>query len=251
MSDWNRKISISATKEAMARDACEHAIKKLAEALDRKPQVRLLAATGASQFEFLDLLTASNQIDWRRVELFHLDEYIGISETHPASFSRYIRERIVEKTGIVKFHLLDGSRNPDEVIAEMNATIAAAPIDVAFVGIGENAHLAFNDPPADFDTEIPYLRVRLDEACRRQQMGEGWFASLQDVPAEAISMSVRQILRSGSILCIVPDTRKAAAVKSAVEGPITPQVPASILRTHSDVRLFLDRNSASLLSTET
>lgn len=250
MSDWNGKISISATKEAMARDACEHAIQKLTEALDRKPQVRLLAATGASQFEFLDFVTASRQIDWRRVELFHLDEYIGIPETHPASFARYIRERIVEKTGIVKFHLMDGSRNPDEVIAEMNSIIAVAPIDVAFAGIGENAHLAFNDPPADFDTEVPYLRVRLDEACRRQQLGEGWFATFDDVPAEAMSMSVRQILRSESILCIVPDARKAAAVKAAVEGPITPQVPASILRTHPDVRLFLDRNSARLLSAE-
>lgn len=250
MSDWNGNISISATKDAMARDASEHAIKKLRDALDRKPQVRLLAATGASQFEFLDLVTASRQIDWPRVELFHLDEYIGMNETHPASFARYIRERIIEKTGIVKFHLLDGARNPDEVIAGMNAMIAAAPIDVAFVGIGENAHLAFNDPPADFDTEVPYLRVRLDDACRKQQMGEGWFASFDDVPKEAISMSVRQILKSESILCIVPDARKAAAVKAAVEGPITPQAPASILRKHLDVRLFLDRNSASLLSGE-
>jgi glucosamine-6-phosphate deaminase len=248
MSDWKGRISISATKEAMARDAAEYAIQKLTDALDRKPQVRLLAATGASQLEFLDLVTASRQIDWRRVELFHLDEYIGISETHPASFARYIRQRIVEKTGIVKFHLLDGARNPDEMIAEMNSLIATAPIDVAFTGIGENAHLAFNDPPADFDTEVPYLRVRLDDACRKQQLGEGWFASFDDVPKEAISMSVRQILKSGSILCVVPDTRKAAAVKAALEGPISPQVPASILRTHPDVRLFLDRNSASLLS---
>src|SRR6185312_8880770 len=250
MSDWNGKISTSATKEAMARDACEHAIKKLSDALDRKRQVRLLAATGASQLDFLGLVKASRQIDWPRVELFHLDEYIGISETHPASFARYIRERIVEKTGIVKFHLLDGSGKPDEVIARMNSMIAAAPIDVAFAGIGENAHLAFNDPPADFETEVPYLRVRLDEACRRQQLGEGWFASFDDVPKEAISMSVRQILKSESILCIVPDTRKAAAVKAAVEGPITPHVPASILRTHPDVRLFLDRNSAGLLTAE-
>jgi glucosamine-6-phosphate deaminase len=248
MSDWKGRISISATKEAMARDAAEYAIQKLTDALDRKPQVRLLAATGASQLEFLDLVTASRQIDWRRVELFHLDEYIGISETHPASFARYIRQRIVEKTGIVKFHLLDGARNPDEMIAEMNSLIATAPIDVAFTGIGENAHLAFNDPPADFDTEVPYLRVRLDDACRKQQLGEGWFASFDDVPKEAISMSVRQILKSGSIICVVPDTRKAAAVKAALEGPISPQVPASILRTHPDVRLFLDRNSASLLS---
>jgi glucosamine-6-phosphate deaminase len=251
MNDWNGKISISATKNAMAKVACEYAVNKLTLALSRKPAIRLLVATGAAQFEFLELLTAAKQIDWERVELFHLDEYIGIPETHPASFVGYIKKRIIDKTRIQKAHLLDGLRDPGELLSELNAIVAEAPIDVAFVGIGENAHLAFNDPPADFDVEDPYLRVQLDETCRKQQVGEGWFASLDAVPKEAFSMSVRQILKARSILCVVPDKRKAPAVKAVVDGPITPRVPASILRTHNDVRLFLDVDSASLLQMAT
>lgn len=247
MNHWEGKVSVLSTREAMALAASEYAIAKLAAALHRKPRVRLLAATGASQLEFLEHVTASKRIDWKRVELFHLDEYLGMGESHPASFAGYIRQRIVNPTGIRMFHLLDGLGDPEEVIKRINAAVSEAPIDVAFVGIGENGHLAFNDPPADFETEIPYLRVRLDEACRRQQVGEGWFRSLDDVPTEAISMSVRQILKSESIICVVPDERKAAAVKAVIEGRVTPTVPASILGTHPDTRLFLDAGSASLL----
>jgi glucosamine-6-phosphate deaminase len=248
MNDWSGKLSISPTRNAMAETASQYAVQKLVAALARKSRVRLLAATGASQLEFLERVTASKEIEWNRIELFHLDEYIGLGETHPASFAGYIQQRIVNRTGIPMIHLLDGLGNPEKVIGKMNAAVSGASIDVAFIGIGENGHLAFNDPPADFETEVPYLRVRLDEACRRQQVGEGWFRSLEEVPTEALSMSVRQILKSESIICVVPDNRKAAVMKAVVEGPVTPQVPASILRIHPDIRIFLDADSASSLA---
>src|SRR6185295_16951362 len=151
-------------------------------------------------------------IDWKVVEMFHLDEYLGLPVTHPASFRKYLRERLIDKTGITHFHLLDGECNPAEMIAEVTREIRKAPIDVAFVGVGENGHLAFNDPPADFETEQPYMVVELDEACRKQQLGEGWFKTLEEVPRRAISMSVKQILKAKQIICIVPDLRKAQAV---------------------------------------
>jgi glucosamine-6-phosphate deaminase len=180
--------------------------------------------------------------------MFHLDEYIGLPADHPASFRRYLQERLIGKTGMTHVHLLDGQQDPEHVCDEAGRAIAAAPIDIAFVGIGENAHLAFNDPPADFETERPYIIVTLDEPCRQQQVGEGWFASLAEVPKRAISMSVRQILKAHVILCIVPDARKAHAVHLSVAGPVTPQAPASILQTHADTTLFLDTASASRLS---
>ena len=183
--------------------------------------------------------------------MFHLDEYVGIPESHPASFRRFLRERLIEKTGITKFHLLDGDHDPAEVIRVVGNALRTAPVDVAFVGIGENGHLAFNDPPADFETEEPYLLVKLDEVCRRQQMGEGWFRSISEVPERAISMSVRQILKAKVIICIVPDARKANAVKACLEGEISPLAPASILRTHPNTTLYLDQQSSALLSAAT
>ena len=183
--------------------------------------------------------------------MFHLDEYVGIPESHPASFRRFLRERLIEKAGISKFYLLDGDNDPAEVIRVVGNALRAAPVDVAFVGIGENGHLAFNDPPADFETEEPYLLVKLDEVCRRQQMGEGWFRSISEVPERAISMSVRQILKAKVIICIVPDARKANAVKACLEGEISPLAPASILRTHPNTTLYLDQQSSALLSAAT
>lgn len=180
--------------------------------------------------------------------MFHLDEYIGLSAEHPASFRKYLRERLIRATGITNYHLLDGDKDPQEVISRVGKELAAAPVDVAFVGIGENGHLAFNDPPADFQTEAPYLIVELDEACRRQQVNEGWFTSLAEVPRRAISMSIRQILKSKEIIACVPDARKARAVKACVEGEISPLVPGSILRQHPNVSLYLDEDSAALLS---
>src|SRR5437667_2950364 len=189
-------------KRTLGANAAEQAAATIRRSIQQKSKARIIAATGASQFEFLEALTVLPDIDWPKVEMFHLDEYVGIPASHPASFSRYLRERLIEKTGITNHHLLSGEDNPAEVIRITGQALRSAPIDIAFVGIGENGHLAFNDPPANFDTEVPYLVVTLDEACRRQQMGEGWFATLKDVPEHAISMSVRQILKSDEIICI-------------------------------------------------
>lgn len=234
-------------KLEMARSAAEQAAAILRQTIQALGKARLIAATGASQFEFLQVLTRLPGIDWQQVEMFHLDEYIGLPASHPASFRRYLQERLIQKVGITRYHLLDGEQDAAEVMRRTGQALLSAPIDVAFVGIGENGHLAFNDPPADFETEEPYLVVNLDEACRRQQLGEGWFATLADVPKRAISMSVRQILKAQRILCIVPDARKAAAVKACFEGEISPLAPASILRTHADTTVYLDAHSAALL----
>jgi len=216
-------------------------------ALRERGRARIIAATGASQFDFLSSLTGLDGIDWKRVTMFHLDEYVGLPAQHPASFRRYLRERLIEKTGIVDFHLLNPEGNAEAECRRVGKLIREAPTDVAFVGIGENGHLAFNDPPADFETQEPYLVVKLDERCRRQQMGEGWFRTIEDVPERAVSMSIHQILQSRAILCIVPELRKAEAVKATLCEPISPMVPASILRTHPNTVMFLDRDSASLL----
>lgn len=241
-------VEIFDDKKLLGRAAAEHAAGILRGAIRARGKVRLIAATGASQFEFLDALTAAPDIDWSRVEMFHLDEYVGLPVTHPASFRKYLTERLISKTEIIKYHFLDGEKNPDGVAQQVGKELTAAPIDVAFVGIGENGHLAFNDPPADFQTEEPYIIVELDEACRRQQVNEGWFGSISDVPARAISMSVNQIMKAKEIVVVVPDARKAQAVKSCLEGGISPMFPASILRNHPKATIFLDKNSASLLS---
>lgn len=193
-------------------------------------------------------MTSLNDVDWAAVELFHLDEYIGLPADHPASFRRFLQERLIDPLSIPRTHLIQGDGDPAVTIRTVGAALREAPIDCAFVGIGENGHLAFNDPPADFDTTEPYLVVRLDEACRRQQVGEGWFGSIDEVPAHAISISIRQLLEAREIICSVPDARKAAAVAASLEGPITPAVPASILRTHPDVTFYLDEASAARLT---
>lgn len=234
-------------KKEMARVAADQAASILRDTIQKQGKARLIAATGAAQFEFLEALTTLPAIDWKRVEMFHLDEYIGLPKTHPASFCRFLKERLIQKTGMVHYHLLNGDEDPAEVIRRIGEALQSEPIDVAFVGIGENGHLAFNDPPADFETEEPYIIVTLDEPCRRQQLGEGWFDSLADVPRRAISMSVRQILKTKQILCIVPDARKANAVKACFDGEISPLAPASILRTHPNTTVYLDKNSAALL----
>jgi glucosamine-6-phosphate deaminase len=241
------EIQIFDGKPELGRAAAARAASSIEAALARSGKARVIAATGASQFEFLDALTAKQGVDWSRVEMFHLDEYVGVSDTHPASFRRYLRERIVERVHPAAFHFLAGdAADPMAECRRVAKLLQQAPIDVAFVGIGENGHLAFNDPPADFTTEEPYLVVELDEACRRQQLGEGWFASLDDVPRRAISMSCRQILKSSEVLCIVPDARKAQAVRDCLDGSVNPQHPASILQTHSRTALYLDRASAAL-----
>jgi glucosamine-6-phosphate deaminase len=244
------QVNVYPTAAEMAASAAADAAARTRAALAERGRARIIAATGASQIEFLARLVREPRIDWRQVEMFHLDEYVGLPNTHPASFRKYLLERLIRPAGIVDYHLLDGEADPARVCREVGAALARAPVDAAFVGIGENGHLAFNDPPADFHTEEPYLIVHLDEACRRQQVGEGWFGSVAEVPSTAISMSVRQILNARAIVCVVPDARKAEAVRACLEGPVTPMAPASILRTHHDVTIYLDHDSASLLSPE-
>jgi glucosamine-6-phosphate deaminase len=234
-------------KRQMAQAAADQAASVLRHAIGEQGRARLIAATGAAQFEFLESLTSRPGIEWRRVEMFHLDEYIGLPSSHPASFCRFLEERLIQKTGIVRHFLLHGEEDPQEVIRRVGEALLSAPVDLAFVGIGENGHIAFNDPPADFETEEPYIVVTLDEACRRQQLGEGWFATLEDVPQRAISMSVRQVLKANQIVCVVPDARKANAVKACFDGEISPLAPASILRTHPSTTVYLDIHSAALL----
>src|SRR5436190_1274209 len=233
------QIAIFPEKKELAKAAAAEASEALRNAITKRGQARLIAATGAAQFDFLDLITQDRSIDWSKVEMFHLDEYIGIPVDHPASFRKFLLDRLIHKTGMTRYHLLDGDRDPKEVIASVTKEIQKAPIDVAFVGIGENGHLAFNDPPADFETERPYIVVRLDDACRRQQVGEGWFKAIDEVPERAITMSIRQILKARAIVAVVPESRKADAVRMCVEGDVSPMAPASILRTHEDTTLFL------------
>lgn len=244
------KVRLFADKNLLAQAAAEQAADLLRNAIAAKGYARIIAATGAAQFEFLELLTQRADIDWKRVEMFHLDEYLDLPASHPASFRRFLRERLIDKTGITRFHLLDGERDPKKVIAEVTAEIRKAPIDVAFVGIGENGHLAFNDPPADFETEEAYIVVDLDEACRRQQLGEGWFKSVDEVPTRALSMTIKETLKARNIIAIVPDARKAPAVAKCFNGEISPMAPSSILRTHANTVIYLDKNSAALLKPE-
>ncbi|MDB4544036.1 glucosamine-6-phosphate deaminase, partial [Akkermansiaceae bacterium] len=199
--------------------------------------------------EMLAALVQEEGIDWTQVTIFHLDEYVGLSIEHPASFRKYLKERFENQlpSPVRAFHYINAEDDPEAECDRVGSLIAETPIDVAFVGIGENGHLAFNDPPADFEIEKPYLVVNLDEACRQQQFGEGWFANLEAVPEKAISMSVRQIMKSGSIICTVPDERKAKAVRNSLEGEVSPGVPASILQEHEDCGLYIDELAASLL----
>ena len=243
---------IFGTKEDMAAAAAQAAAEALEQAIAGKSQANLILATGASQFEMLKQLTATAGIDWSKVVMFHLDEYIGLGPGHPASFRKYLQERFVDRVGPLKaVHFVDGdAADATGECRRVGDLIRRHPIDVACIGIGENGHLAFNDPPADFETEEPYIVVDLDERCRRQQLGEGWFKTLDDVPGRAISMSIREILKSARLVVTVPDERKATAVAGALEGPVTPDCPASILQEHGNCVIFLDEPAAAQLSEE-
>ena len=245
-------IRVLAEAKSLGEAAAGHAAESLRSTLQQKGSARIIAATGASQFEFLEALTSAPGIEWNKVEMFHLDEYVGLPVTHPASFRKYLLERLIQKTGIEKYHLLDGDGDGDiqDVMQRVGRELNSSPIDVAFVGIGENGHLAFNDPPADFETESPYLVVDLDQACRQQQVNEGWFGALAEVPRQALSMSVRQILKSREIIASVGGQRKARAVKACLEGKVSPMAPASILQTHPHTTVYLDQASAGLLSSQ-
>jgi glucosamine-6-phosphate deaminase len=241
------KIEIFDQKDEMGASAAADGIAKLKEALAEKGSASIIVATGVSQFQVLAIL-AESDLPWNKITAFHLDEYVGLPITHEASFRKYLWERFVTQLPLppAAFHFLDGEGDVEAECDRVSELIASTTIDVAFVGVGENGHLAFNDPPADFETEKPYLVVDLDDACRQQQLGEGWFPDFDSVPSRAISMSIRQIMKSAAIICTVPDERKAEAVKNATQGPVTPEVPASILQNHPDCRLFLDTAAASL-----
>lgn len=240
------EIIISGTPEELGKRAASKGAELIREAVAERGEAAIIVATGTSQLQMLEALVKED-VDWTKVTSFHLDEYIGISETHPASFRKYLRERFAGKVPLKLFNYVNGDNDPVNECIRLGSIIREYIIDVAFIGIGENGHIAFNDPPADFETDDPFVVVDLDDACRRQQLGEGWFRSFDDVPDKAISMSVRQILKSNSIICTVPDRRKAEAVRRTIKEDISPLVPASVLRKHGSVWLYLDRNSSSML----
>jgi glucosamine-6-phosphate deaminase len=240
------------TKDEMAAAGASSVVQAIKHAIREKGQANIVLGTGNSQFEMYEHLVASKGVDWFKVVMFHLDEYIGLAPGHPAGLRTYLMKNFVDRVGPLRAMYLIKGEAPDPVqeCKRMGVLIQAHPIDVACIGFGENGHLAFNDPPADFETEEPYLVVELDKRCRMQQVGEGWFQSLEQVPARAISMSVRQILKSRQLVATVPDLRKAEAVKNALEGPVTPQCPASIVQQHENCFIFLDEPAASRLSGE-
>lgn len=240
------EIIISDSIKEMGEKAAMTGAHLIRKAVSVRGTANIIVATGASQFEMLAALV-KEKVDWSKATAFHLDEYIGLPESHPASFRKYLRERFAGLLPLKKFNYVNGESDPLKECERLGDLIREHPVDVAFVGIGENGHLAFNDPPADFETEEPYIVVNLDEACRKQQLGEGWFASLQEVPLQAISMSIRQIMKSKAIICTVPDSRKAEAVRRTMTDPVSPLIPASILREHNNAWLFLDRESSSLV----
>lgn len=242
------EVKIFETRQEIGEVAAQEAARILTSAIKTKGEAVFIAATGKSQFEFLESLTSIPSIDWSKTTMFHLDEYLGILETHPASFRKYLRERLIDKVHPGTVYLINGdARDPELECKRLNKIIGEKEVDVAFVGIGENGHLAFNDPPADFETTKPYIIVQLAEICRRQQIGEEWFKTLAEVPEKAISMSIQQIIKSKNIICTVPDSRKAQVVKDCLEGVISPAHPASILREHEKAFIFLDKASAKLL----
>lgn len=241
------KIQIEKNPEMLGEKSGLLGAKLIKEAITRKGVANIILATGTSQFETMKRLIDDSEIDWSKVVMFHLDEYIGMPMSHKASFRKYLKERFIDQVSELKaYFLINGEEDPEKECDRLNELIRQHPIDVAFVGIGENGHLAFNDPPADFETTDPYIIVELDEACRLQQMGEGWFATFDDVPKRAISMSVNQIMASDYIICSVPDERKAVAVSKSLTGTVSPLVPASILQQHDQCYMFLDEASAKL-----
>ncbi len=247
------KIHVGKDKTELGKAAAEHGAGVIREAIKARGHANIIVATGASQFEMIEHLVTYDDIAWDKVTGFHLDEYVGMPITHGASFRLYLWKRFVSRLALplAAFHYLNGEGGTDACQAECKRVgdiIAKHPIDVAFVGIGENGHMAFNDPPADFETESPYLVVDLDDACRKQQLGEGWFPTFDDVPTQAISMSIKQIMKSKTIICSVPDARKADAVKASVENAISPNDPSTCLQKHGDTTLYLDPESSSKLS---
>lgn len=240
------KIRVFKTPEELGVNAAEFCAGIINKAIEEKGLARIVLSTGASQFDTLNSLIGMD-IDWSKVEMFHLDEYIDLPETHPASFRKYLKERFTSKIDLKNAFFVDGEGDIEEHIKELNTEVTKSPIDLGLIGIGENAHVAFNDPPADFETKDPFIVVDLDETCKRQQVGEGWFETVDDVPKQAISMSVHQVMQCETIVSCVPYAVKAEAVKNVLENDVSPDIPATILKTHSDYYLYLDEDSASLV----
>lgn len=241
-------VEIFPDRESLGAKAGAQGAQWIKDAILEKGEANIILATGQSQFETLEALISDQDIDWSKVRMFHLDEYIGMSIEHKASFRKYLTERFVANVDPLKeVVLINGEGDANEECARLGEIIKEFPIDVAFVGIGENGHLAFNDPPANYDIEDPYIIVDLDKQCRQQQMGEGWFTSLEEVPAQAISMSIKQIMKSKKIICAVPDERKAVAVRDCLQNQVSNIYPASILQNHNNCYCYLDKSSASLL----
>lgn len=238
------KIGVYDSAEELGQAAAMEAAAIMNHAIKKKGKVRIVLSTGASQFSFFEAFVQQH-VEWSKVEMFHLDEYVGLPISHGASFRKYLQERFVDRVGVGKVHYVNGELDPAEHILQLAEEITSEGIDLALIGIGENAHIAFNDPPADFDTTDPYLIVTLDEACKLQQVREGWFASIEDVPSQAISMSVHQIMRADHIISCVPHAVKAGAIKLALEPAVTPDIPASILKRHDNWSLYLDKESSS------
>lgn len=235
-------VRVFPSRQQLAQAAADRAAEVIEAAIAERERAFVIVATGNSQLDFLAALVRKPSVDWSKVVVFQLDEYIGLPSRHPASFAEFVRKNLLDHVHPEHAYLIE--QYDPRTISEL---VSRQTIDLAFAGIGENGHLAFNDPPADFDTEEPYLRVQLDRKCREQQVGEGWFPTFDDVPTEALSMSIRQILKSREILCVVPERRKAEAVRDCLDGPVTPLHPASILQQHAGVTVFLDTESASLL----
>ncbi len=246
------KLVVCAGKSELGSSAADAGQELIRDALARQGYSNVILATGASQFEMLQRLGAAKSIDWSKVTFFHLDEYVGMSDDHPASFRRYLRERFVNQLPQQPkgFRYINAEGDCDVECKRLGELIRQVSIDVAFIGIGENGHLAFNDPPADLQTDEPYIVVQLDDACRQQQFGEGWFESFESVPCKAISMSIRQIMKSKAIICSVPDNRKAEAVFNTLTQPISPEFPSTVLTEHPHATIFVDEPAASLVSIE-
>ena len=245
------QIKIADSRLGMGKYVATTAAEHLRSVLAVQPEANIVVATGSSQFEVLECLIQTAGIEWSRINGFHLDEYLGLASSHSASFCGYLKQRFVDRVPLKSFYYLDGTIPPATLIKQACDRLRERKIDLMLCGIGENGHLAFNDPPADFAVTDPYHIVQLDEACRMQQVGEGWFDSLEQVPTQAISMTIHQMLKAQRILCSVPDRRKAEAVQKTLEGAVTPDVPASALKNHSAVSILLDTTSACLLSEQT
>jgi len=243
-------IMIFNDAEELGKAAAQLSEKIINKAIQDNGYARIVLSTGLSQITLLNNLIKT-KIDWNKVIMFHLDEYIGINENHPASFRKYLKEKFVNKVTLKEVHFIDGDNNNiSKNIAELSKEIKKAPIDLGFIGIGENAHIAFNDPPADFETKDSFIVVNLDDMCKQQQVNEGWFKNIEDVPKQAITMSVHQILKCKTIISCVPYKVKAEAIKNVIENDVTPSIPATILKKHDDFYLFLDKDSASLLKSK-